>query len=214
LFIKFDVPSAYNKVAVASFDLPLMLENWLGTTYSKRTQQWGVRSAGDNWLEPAAVLASIIFWCICMCVFYVDDYGCLVPPSAHGGPDWYLAAVAIRRLRWLLPRLGFPNVKKWGVFTSGQFLGMGLCSISLRAFLPDERRINTVIFLRSVSGKDSIRTRELASLLGHLRFCACVTFAAKPLIRTVYRLMSTRVLQDGWQAWLRVTPAIQDRLRL
>ena len=149
IFIKFDIPSAYNRVGVATFDIPLLLEEWRGTLLCKRTQQWGVRSAGDNWLEPASVLASIIFAFIAFCMFYVDDYCILVKPSL-GAPDWHAAAVALRRLLWLLPHLGFERVKKWGVFTSGQYLGMGLCSRSLRAFLPEERRMATIAFIMRV----------------------------------------------------------------
>ena len=52
----------------------------------------------------------------------------------------------------------------------------------------------------------------MASLLGHLRFCSCVTSCARPLIRTVYIAMGRRVNTSGWDGFVRLSLAVKDRL--
>ena len=219
IFIKFDIESAYNVVPIASFDLPLGLErDSLGSVLLKRTQQWGVVSAGYNWLEPASLLCLILFChLLVLCIFYVDDY-ILTVPGLLEGPDWNRVSVVLHRLVWLLRALGL-RTKKWGIFSRGEFLGLGLDSVSMCIYLPVEKKTASILLILSVASApstSSIRLRKFASLVGVLNWAASACWVIRPLLKFMYNVMTIRLKTTGgdWRALVRVGAATKARLRL
>ncbi|XP_046891922.1 uncharacterized protein LOC124477894 [Hypomesus transpacificus] len=121
-------------------------------------------------------------------------------------------ARCISVLRDTFGDLGVPlsAEKTVGLFTSLEFLGINLDSVSMQALLPAEKLERVRSVLKAALGAASMAKRELLSLLGHLYFAMRIipqgrAFVSRllDLAKSVPHLQDCVVLDDGCRSDLR-----------
>jgi len=213
LLYKFDIVSAYKLVASLPQDWHLQgeLEMIDGVKHYSfaTTTCFGAASSADVFHDLGSA-AEFILRCATgnvVIVRYADDFLVLIPPL-DSSPAHAQAMAARDRIIDVCDALGLPIAKFEGPAPSLVFVGTGIDSTLMRAFIPPERVAFTIELLHTWMHKKVAREREIQSLAGQLSFASRVVRWGRPHIADLFALASR-----GRARHVRLPPALRVSLR-
>ena len=207
---KTDIKSAFRIIPVHPKDHPLLGMKWNSQYFFDRTLPMGCSSScaifeafssALEWLSKHLFHASGV-------VHILDDFLFIAPTREKCQSD-------LQNFLRMCDFLGVPiaEEKTVGPFTTLQFAGITLDSVSQEARLPDDKLQKCQLLLRQFNLRRKVSLRELQSLLGLLNFTCSVVVPGRAFLRRMidltrgtqrphHRIRLTKETKCDMQVWL------------
>ena len=205
LLLKFDICSAYKQLRLMMADFHLLaecepvgdIELWSLST----TMSFGASSSADVWHELALAfefICRLLLTSVSGLCRYSDDLCAAIAPVAATAvcprrPDTAALHLAHTSVEQIAKLTGLACAK-YESGTSLVFLGTGICTTRMVAFIAPQRLLRTIALMRQWSSKKRATQKQLQSLAGTLGWLCQVVHWGRPQIRTIIRASSHR----GW----------------
>ena len=182
---KTDIASAFRIIPIHPHDFRLLGMKWQGNYYFDRCLQMGCStscsifesfSTALEWIAKKVLGTQAI-------IHILDDFFIVADTEAACGAQ-------LEKFLTLCDDLGVPIAegKTMGPFTSLQFAGISLDSITMQASLPDDKLAKCREQLTLCYRRKSVTLRELQSLIGLLNFTCSVIVPGRAFLRRLIDL--------------------------
>lgn len=186
--IKLDVEAAYKQVPVRRDDWPLLGFHWEGKYYYERVLPFGLKSSCRLWEAYATALHDIFkrHLPIDAVIHYVDDFLFVVKLKED-------ATESLKQALHMCEKLGIPMAadKVEGPITRLTFLGIQLCTETMKASLDNDRLSELHQLLYDWGDKANASITELQSLAGKLNWACAVIRPGRTFLRRIIDHITT-----------------------
>jgi hypothetical protein len=198
LMCTIDVKGAFNLIPVALSDLHLngeLHQDKDGKLMAAFLSNliFGSKSAPRKWNTFGAAIEFMtrMHTDLDAIIRYCDDFLIFIRPLPNGEPDWQKATKVFEQVMRIWIWLGVPFGDHTKPTRRVQWLGIELCSETLRSYVSDQRRQHVLKELEHWKERKSCTRRQLESLIGALFFITQVVTWGKAFLGRLIRASCT-----------------------